>query len=232
LNIQSATNRPKSSPSSSSGNLSPLAQLLGGIAIGVGALLTGLAAPDMLTSPRGPLSNGTSQSPFRPFPTFPAGFFPSNSPSAPEIYPWPTDIEETRTPWSPKLRNPNFGPTFQIILSGALNLAPGATSVSPDVDIYDLDLFMTDSRVISGLKRLNKTVMCYFSAGTYEPGRPDSHQFLPSDVGSALPLWPDERWLWHPSRSIRRIMANRIQLAAQKGCDAVDPDNIGLFDTR
>jgi hypothetical protein len=29
------------------------------------------------------------------------------------------------------------------------------------------------------------------------------------------------------SQSIRNIMAKRIKLAADKGCDAIDPDNIG-----
>lgn len=226
-----ATNKPTSTLSSFPGLLSSeqLSQLLGGIAIGVGGLLVGLASPFIPSFPKEPLSSGTATQLPWSYPTFPATFTPSNVPSAPEVWPWSTDIEETKTPWSPKLKNPMRGPTFQIILSGALDLKPGATSVSPDVDIYDLDLFMTDQRVINGLKRLNKTVICYFSAGTHEPDRPDSNEFLPVDMGSRLPLWPDEKWLWHPSKTVRRIMANRIQLAAQKGCDAVDPDNIGLI---
>jgi hypothetical protein len=150
----------------------------------------------------------------------------SGSPSQPEL-PWPDYVEETRTPWAPRIRDPKVGPTFQIILSGALDLKPGAKYVNPDVDIYDIDLFMTEKRTIDTLKQLNKTVVCYFSAGTFEEGRPDSNEFPSVDMGSVLPLWPDEKWLWLPSKKVRRIMANRIQLAAQKGCDAVDPDNIG-----
>jgi hypothetical protein len=93
--------------------------------------------------------------------------------------------------------------------------------------VYDIDLFFTDATTIRALHRLNKTVICYFSGGTYEPGRPDSAQFAKADIGAKLLEWPKEHWLKTGSAAVRRIMANRIQLAAQKGCDAIDADNIG-----
>jgi hypothetical protein len=34
-------------------------------------------------------------------------------------------------------------------------------------------------------------------------------------------------WIQTKSTKVRQIMTNRIQLARQKGCDAIDPDNIG-----
>jgi hypothetical protein len=117
--------------------------------------------------------------------------------------------------------------TFQIILSGVPDLKANARSVTPDVDIYDIDLFMTEKSTIQTLKRLNKTVICYFSGGTYEPGRPDSNLFTTADKGSRLLQWPSERWLKLSSTSVRRVITDRIQLAAQKGCDAIDPDNVG-----
>jgi hypothetical protein len=119
--------------------------------------------------------------------------------------------------------------SFQIILSGTPDLKPSATSVTPNVDVYDVDLFMTDKNTIQTLQRLNKTVICYFSGGTYEPGRPDSKLFAASDKGSRLRDWPDEMWLKLNSNAVRKIMADRIQLSYQKGCDAIDPDNIGKF---
>ena len=76
------------------------------------------------------------------------------------------------------------------------------------------------------LFKLNKKVICYFSAGSYEPGRPDSANFLPSDLGSQMANWPDETWLDIRSLNVQKIMAARIQLAKSKGCDAVDPDNV------
>jgi hypothetical protein len=119
--------------------------------------------------------------------------------------------------------------SFQIILSGTLELKNSSKSVTPDVDVYDIDLFYTDTTTIRALHRLNKTVICYFSGGTYEPGRPDSAQFPKADIGAKLREWPKEHWLRTGSAAVRRIMANRIQLAAQKGCDAIDADNIGSF---
>lgn len=97
----------------------------------------------------------------------------------------------------------------------------------PDVDIYDVDLFRTDKKTIGIMKSFNKTVICYFSGGTYEPSRPDSRQFSSSDLGNRLAQWPSEKWVKLESTSIRRIMTNRMQLAHEKGCDAIDPDNIG-----
>jgi hypothetical protein len=127
--------------------------------------------------------------------------------------------------WNQKMQSA----TFQIILSGVPDLKPNAHSVTPDVNIYDIDLFMTEKSTIQTLKRLNKTVICYFSGGTYEPGRPDSNLFPTMDRGNRLLQWPSERWLRLSSTGVRRVITDRIQLAAQKGCDAIDPDNVGTF---
>jgi hypothetical protein len=97
----------------------------------------------------------------------------------------------------------------------------------PDVDIYDVDLFRTDKKTIEIMKNFNKTVICYFSGGTYEPSRPDSRQFSNTDLGNRLSQWPSEKWVKLDSTAIRRIMTNRMQLAHEKGCDAIDPDNVG-----
>ena len=37
--------------------------------------------------------------------------------------------------------------------------------------------------------------------------------------------WPDERWVELSSDNVRSIMADRLDLAVDKGCDAVEPDN-------
>ena len=90
---------------------------------------------------------------------------------------------------------------------------------------------MTDKATINTLKRLNKTVICYFSGGTYEPGRPDSNLFASADMGLRLLEWPSEKWLKISNPNVRRIMADRIKLAHDKGCDAIDPDNVGKLNT-
>jgi len=109
---------------------------------------------------------------------------------------------------------------------------PGASSVTPDVDIYDIDLFLTPKSTIDTLHKLGKKVICYFSAGSYEPDRPDSGQFKESDMGKELKGWPKERWLNLNSENIGNIMDKRMALAQEKGCDAVDPDNTDAYDNK
>lgn len=116
--------------------------------------------------------------------------------------------------------------SWQIVLDDAIALSADATSVTPDVEVYDIDLFGNDASVMDGLHGLGKKVICYFSAGSYEPGRPDSDDFTASDKGNTLDGWPDEAWLDINSANVRSIMANRIALAQTKGCDGVDPDNV------
>jgi len=45
-------------------------------------------------------------------------------------------------------------------------------------------------------------------------------------MGNGLTGWKGERWLNISSANVRSIMTARIQLAAQKGCDGIDPDNV------
>ncbi|KAK3942838.1 putative endo alpha polygalactosaminidase precursor protein [Diplogelasinospora grovesii] len=119
---------------------------------------------------------------------------------------------------------PPVGAAWQIVLQNALKVDPSNPTISPDsgVGIFDIDLFTSandgqDTSKIATLKTaLGKKVICYFSAGSYEPNRPDSSQFNPSDKGAALDGWPGEYWL----------SLNSANLAADMGCDAIDPDNV------
>ncbi|RMZ13025.1 hypothetical protein D0862_02473 [Hortaea werneckii] len=125
------------------------------------------------------------------------------------------------TIWQPGARA-----TWQIVLRHPLELSPNAPAIEPDVDVFDIDLFDNPASTIDALHKLDKKVVCYFSAGSYEPYRSDSSQFRESDLGEPLDGWPDEKWLDLNSPNVRRIMADRIALAREKGCDAIDPDNI------
>jgi hypothetical protein len=93
--------------------------------------------------------------------------------------------------------------------------------------MWDLDLFHTDAATISAIQAQGKAVVCYFSAGTSEADRPDLGVLDPSNIGAGLPDWPGENWLDIRTDNVFQIMKARIELAAQKGCDAVDPDNMG-----
>ena len=114
---------------------------------------------------------------------------------------------------------PRVGDTWQWQLQGSLD-------TGYDVTAYDIDLFDNPAATIQQLHDDGRRVVCYFSAGSYEDWRPDAGDFTSADLGNALDGWPGERWLDIRSASVRNIMEARLDLAAQKGCDAVEPDNV------
>ena len=98
-------------------------------------------------------------------------------------------------------------------------------------------------------KSSGKAVMCYFSAGSWEPSRDDALSFPPecycgagisydSKTGKCqgtnanqnkLDGW-DEWWLdiHNPTclSKIQALQTKRIQSFVAKGCDGIDPDNV------
>lgn len=96
--------------------------------------------------------------------------------------------------------------------------------------IYDIDLFDSSTELIKDLHSKNKVVICYFSAGTFEEWRPDADNFTSSELGEPLHEWEGERWVNISSATVFEIMQKRILLAKEKGCDAIDPDNIDAYD--
>jgi hypothetical protein len=113
---------------------------------------------------------------------------------------------------------------FQIVLLGVPDMSKMPLSPT-DAPVWDIDLFDNPATTIQSLKAAGKVVICYFSAGTAEDWREDYKNFVPADLGKVLPEWPNERWLRTGSQAVRTLMAKRIKLAADKGCDAIDPDN-------
>ena len=69
-------------------------------------------------------------------------------------------------------------------------------------------------------------VICYFSGGSYENWREDKDQFQDGDLGSGLEGWDGENWININSDNVRKIMEGRLDMAKQKGCNGVDPDNV------
>ncbi|MFV0429840.1 MAG: endo alpha-1,4 polygalactosaminidase [Arachnia sp.] len=69
--------------------------------------------------------------------------------------------------------------------------------------------------------------VCYFNAGAWEQWRPDADSFPESLRGAELDGWAGEQWL-----DIRRLdelmplLEARMDLCADRGFDAVDPDNV------
>lgn len=119
---------------------------------------------------------------------------------------------------------PAAGTTWQIQLSAPI------TSFATDVTAYDFDLFDNPKTTVTKLHNLNRKAICYFSAGSYENWRSDASQFKAADLGKNLDGWAGEKWLNITSPNVRKIMAARLDLAVTKGCDAVDPDNVDVYD--
>jgi len=120
---------------------------------------------------------------------------------------------------SSSLWQPKPGTSWQWQLSGSID-----TSI--DVAMYDIDLVEAPQAVIDELHGKGRVVICYFSAGSREDWRPDAGDFSSSDYGKGLQGWPGETWLDIRSANVRSIMKTRLDLAVQKGCDGVEPDNV------
>lgn len=126
-----------------------------------------------------------------------------------------TDSAQLTPPWQPAP-----GTSWQIQYTGELDL-------SLKVQVYNLDLFDTPQAVIDQLHAEGRRVICYFSGGSWEDWRPDADQFPPQVLGNDLEGWPGEKWLdIRQLQVLGPIMAARLDLAVQKRCDAVDPDNM------
>jgi hypothetical protein len=102
--------------------------------------------------------------------------------------------------------------------------------VSVDAEVFDVDLFETPAATVRTLHERGRKVICYLSAGSWEPYRPDATAFPASLKGGAVEGWPDERWL-----DIRRLdvlgplMAARFDICRAKGFDGIEPDWLDSF---
>jgi len=130
-------------------------------------------------------------------------------------------VDNLSTPWDRWVPTP--GTSWQWQLTGEID-------TSFDVQMYDIDLFDAPDGIIESLHTDGRIVICYFSAGSWEEWRPDAGLFPDSVKGNDLEGWPGEKWL-----DIRQldvlgpIMEARLDLAVQKGCDGVEPDNVDGF---
>lgn len=95
------------------------------------------------------------------------------------------------------------------------------------VDVYDLDAFDVERSTIDMLKETGAHTICYVNVGAWEGWRPDAEAFPAEIIGAAYPEWEDERFV-----DIRRldvlgpILKSRFDLCADKGFDAIEPDNM------
>jgi hypothetical protein len=120
---------------------------------------------------------------------------------------------------------PGPGTSWQWQLTGAID-------TSLDVVMYDIDLFDVPQATIDSLHAEGRAVICYFSAGSREDWRPDAGGFPAGAVGNRLDNWPGENWIDIRDATVRQIMTARLDLAVEKKCDGVEPDNVDAYANR
>jgi hypothetical protein len=132
----------------------------------------------------------------------------------------PSDPVPAGSAWSPPPET-----TWQWQLSGAID-------TSLEVPMYDIDLFDAPAEVIDALRAQDKVVICYFSAGSLEDWREDAGRFPSEAVGAGLDGWDGEWWIDVMDPTVRSIMEARLDLAVERGCDGVEPDNVDGYANR
>ena len=130
-----------------------------------------------------------------------------------------TDDNDTETNTSGYYA-PTLNDSFYIVLNGSNTI-----NADENATMLDIDLFDTSQEKIDEIHQKGKKVICYFSAGSFEDWRPDADKFTDEMKGEKMEGW-DELWLDIRIPALTDIMKARIDLAKEKNCDAVDPDNI------
>lgn len=113
--------------------------------------------------------------------------------------------------------------TWNWQLSGELN-------AEPEAEVYVVDMFaQLEDKSVEPLQALGREVICYFSAGTYEPWRPDAELFAQFELGKPYVGFDNENWLNIKNPEIVKLMVNRMDIAVALGCNGVELDNVDAF---
>ena len=99
-----------------------------------------------------------------------------------------------------------------------------------EYDVIDVDLYDVTKESITKMHDLGLKVICYFSAGTYEPFRAESQGMKNVDglIRTKMDEW-DEYWLDFRIEDVKPFMTDSLDLAKNKGCDGIEFDNIDAF---
>jgi len=102
----------------------------------------------------------------------------------------------------------------------------GRLDESIQTDVVDIDLDVHSS-VVDFYHDRGTRVICYINVGSWEDWRKDKKLFPQEVIGKDYEGWAGEKWL-----DVRRIdllapiMRARLDECAEKGFDAVEPDNM------
>ncbi len=119
---------------------------------------------------------------------------------------------------------PNVGAVWDLQYADDVKIRKG-------VLVYDLDPDNVTRRLISKLKARGIYTLCYVSVGTLENYRDDIADFPAIVVGKTYGDWPDEKFLdVRDLKTLLPLMKRRFQRCKDMGFDAVDPDNMDVYD--
>jgi hypothetical protein len=119
--------------------------------------------------------------------------------------------------------HPASGLTWQWQLTGDVDL-------DLSVDVIDIDLDV-DASAVDHYHRKGTKVIGYINVGSHENWRSDADKFPSQVLGKDYEGWSGEKWL-----DIRRIdllapiMLARLDRCAAKDFDALEPDNMQIWD--
>lgn len=124
---------------------------------------------------------------------------------------------------------PPSWPTFSRGANWEIRYAGTAIPASNTFDVINVDGEDTTTSQITAWKSNNPAirVICYFSAGSWENWRSDQASFPAAVKGNNMAGWAGEKWLdTRDLTDLMPIMTARMTSFKNKGCDAVDPDNV------
>jgi len=98
-----------------------------------------------------------------------------------------------------------------------------------DVDVYDID-WESSASTVAALHSKGIHVICYVSVCSWEDFRPDADQFPADVIGNDYDGWPGEKYLDIRSDAVRNLMLARFETCRSKGFDAIEPDNMDVFE--
>jgi hypothetical protein len=117
----------------------------------------------------------------------------------------------------------------------------GGAAVRPSV--FDIDLYVDpaiagnsttfNAAAVNAIHANGGRAICYVSAGTFEPWRPDAASYPDSIKGRAVGGFKDERWLDIRQTSVLfPILDARVAKCGQAGFDGVEWDNVDGYSNR
>ncbi|ORX57836.1 hypothetical protein BCR36DRAFT_137574 [Piromyces finnis] len=100
-------------------------------------------------------------------------------------------------------------------------------------EVIEVD-YQTSADKISLYHSYGKKVVCYFSGGTIEKWRSDYNKYaaIPGLIKNEYGNWPGEYWLDFRVSGIRDLVLARMREAKNNGCDALDVDNLDVYNSR